>query len=253
MARTKKVHKFDFSGMANLHDPVNSIELTIPEMAKAAEDLIAKQLAAGEYVGSYSAGYINALKTTPNLKDNEWCVKWAKRFLFQYDHAYRAAYDAKFAAWYASHEGAQEVYKAVAPNKWWWTNLDGSSSPLHEAKEQGRFDAPASYVDFTAVIESTEGRTYIETNREQVFEVGDLVVLRTPFVGSYDYDPHYRNETMTRADKRYGTVMEEGTGDIAGRWASKGSRAISVLWFGKSEVVTMPEKVLKFESRKGRG
>lgn len=255
MARKKKIGKFDFTSMPHLRDPKQSIELSNVEMADLIEGKIKLAVTAGTYVSTYTTTYAKQLRDIKTTNDSEWVVNWGKRQLWNEDgmSQFKDDYNKKFHAWYATNEGAQEVYKACTKEKYWWYNIDGTSCTQEDAKAQGRFDAPVSYVDFINIIESYEGKQYIETNREQVFEVGDLVVLRTPYVGSYDYDPQYRNSSITRTDKRYGTVMEEGTGDIALRWASKGSRAISVLWFGKSEVVTVPEKVIKFESRKGRG
>jgi hypothetical protein len=253
MARTKKVSKFDFSGMPHLYCPQDSIDLPREELVKEVDTVLNDMRANNEYVSNYMVGYLDQLKVD-ELSKNAYLVTWAKRTLWGAKNSrFQKEYNERFMKWYPTHEGAQELYKACVSSRWWWSDGDGKNITVDDAKAQGRFDAPRDVWDFISVYDSREGREYVETNREQVFEVGDVVVLRKPYVGSYDYDPHYRNEDMTRDDKRYGTIMEEGTGEFATRYHGKGSRSISVLWFGKSSVVTVPEKILKFESRKGRG
>jgi hypothetical protein len=163
--------------------------------------------------------------------------------------------------WYASHEGIQEVYKAVAKSRYYWhkdnfaTEYGYNNNRLEgqELIDSGVLDTPRDYMDIINVLSNNDARSHIEKNREQVFIEGDLVVLRTPYVGRWDYDPTVRSgENKPHDEPRYGTVMEQGTGNLLSWRGAKGSRQVSVLWFGKDEITEVPEKIIKLESRKGR-
>lgn len=168
---------------------------------------------------------------------------------------------AKFVEWYDANVPAQELYKAVAPNAWSFRDtkngyINGSrfnSSEEDKNAVKSYREHPHNAFNFLNVAYGEEGRKYAESHREQKFQEGDIVVLRQPFVGNHRYDPHWRNNDMKADDLRYGTVMLADTDKFNRRSrGGKGSRLINVMWMGTedAETVAVPERCLKWESRK---
>jgi len=259
--RQKFVSKFDFSGMKYLDNPVDYLfdKLKPEEIIAETETVMAERTTNNAYVGRWITTCIANAKAAGWDKVGAWEKKTIGQFLFEKTTKYRQEYNALFLEWYKTHEGARELYEACSPHLYWWTEnnlaIDVQNERSHtgeDAKVNGWTLAPRDYIDFSNTVQHYEARKYVETNREQIFEEGDVVVLRLPYVGRYDYDPFCRNANKARTDKRYGTVMEQGSGDFEGYRYGHGSRTIKVLWFGHNEAMDMPERAIKFESRKGR-
>ena len=257
MPRQKKVQKFDFSGFKRWDQPVMAVKELFSndkDVISAVRKYIDDSTAVNKEVDYWVRHNIDFAEKVGNFDNlREWQVTGMISPLYRDPKSqYRIEVDKKFFAWYDNHEGAQEVYKAVTKEAYCYYKPDDSYEYDLKNAPEGWRDRPECAYQFAKYVGTHEGRTYIEKNREQKFEEGDLVVLRKPFVGNYDYDPHYRNDTMKPDDLRYGTVMAANTGEIHHHSrGGKGSRNINVMWFGKGgNIVAVPERVLKWESRK---
>ena len=261
MARTKKVKKFDFSGAKHLSSP----EYSVLDHMKG-DDVpdrvlqLAKVDPKNDRYG-YNSNYAEDAKVKGWDKTGAYIQSRLLQCVLDNTPEYRNSFNDSIMKWYASHEGIQEVYKAVAKSRYYWhkdnfaTEYGYNNNRLEgqELIDSGVLDTPRDYVDIINALNSNDARSHIEKNREQVFIEGDLVVLRTPFVGRWDYDPTVRSgENKPHDEPRYGTVMEQGTGNLLSWRGAKGSRQVSVLWFGKDEITEVPEKIIKLECRKGR-
>ena len=111
---------------------------------------------------------------------------------------------------------------------------------------------------FNEVYESTEARKMRELARETPYLEGDLVLLRTPYVGHRDHDPYYINpaskaaqEGQTTPDKsqpRLATVI--AVTDELGSWRHcKGSKVLKVVWIGQEDIVNVQERYVKWHMR----
>jgi hypothetical protein len=257
MAKSKG--KFDFTTLKHYSDPKQSIleRLTHAEIIASANKILEERIAKGNHhMGRYSMSAIQDAKAKAWSDLDNWTQQVIHAYVWDNDISHQKEYNKIFKAWYASHEGAKEVYVACSGHIYWWNEdnflHDHNTVSGAEAATRGWTKEPRDYIDFQQCEQHHEGRKYIELNREQVFEEGDLVVLRKPFVGNSNYDPFWNDKSKSRDDNRYGTITEEGAGDVDGYRYGRGSRTVKVLWFGQIGVMTMPERAVKFQSRKGK-
>lgn len=150
----------------------------------------------------------------------------------------------RFFAWYDSRPDMQAMYRECAPKMWWHYDRWGNHHPQSEAKDKGWLDRPETWRMFHALANSGEACRYRELNREIVYDVGDQVVLRQPFKGSYRYDPTY-GKGIPQDEDRIGMVVEHKE-DISRRSrGGKGSRLINVLWMQTGDTRAVPERTIK--------
>ena len=169
-----------------------------------------------------------------------------------------------FLAEYDSRADLQELYKTFLTKCHWMYDAAGhcwSRSSYHGDEAGVKFfeeysERPKDYRCYSSVTETWEAKSYVETKRETPFQPGDLVRLRDPYVNHCDHDPLWLSryqqhqqgvEIPSKETLRIGTVMKL-TDDMPWR-ASRGSKQIDVLWFGKEDSTRVPEKVLKFHER----
>jgi hypothetical protein len=158
-----------------------------------------------------------------------------------------------FFVWYNSRADMQELYHFGMANTWYvpvggiWLYKDA------EGWDKNWEKAPASAEMFFRVVNDYSCKQFREIKRPQVFEEGELVVLRAPFVGDWRNDPYYEgSKTPDGTNLRIGTVMAN-TDKINNRSrAGKGSRNINVLWIGNAEPTVIPERMIKHHERKRR-
>lgn len=266
MAMKKQENRFDFSAFRYLNN-YNAIV----EEKMAGQDILAETrkiwIAANPPTGKdangklvyadYNFDYylrilddnINAGKKFADL--STWTRNWCYETILKQNPEWTKEIEKKFSDWYDATPAAQEVYKHVAEKTRYWYD-QGKSIGSEEAKNRGWFDKPSTLAMFDSIATGWMGREYMEKNREQVFQEGDLVLLRLPYVGHWKHDPHYNTAGMTKEDKRYGTVMKADTDKLSNRGRNgKGTRLIAVMWFGKDgQIDNVEEKRIKFESRK---
>lgn len=265
MAKAKKTSlKFDFSGAKLIGEPHLCLKdkLSEAEILTRAEEYWNAIKASGGYVGSYQYNYLESAKTNGLYHSTDYVQTCLLQAAYLGSPTEYNQFNSEIMAWYASHAGAQEVYKACAKDRWYWScdnrapqfnsYSHGDKLSNDQARAQGLFDAPRDYIDIQNVIFSREARSYVEVGREQIFEEGDIVCLRKPYAGRYQYDPKWNDTNITSDIVRYGSVMAQGTGELMSYRGGKGSRKITVLWFGNNESVDVPEKVIKLQDRKGR-
>lgn len=171
-----------------------------------------------------------------------------------------------FMAEYNSRTDLQELYVNEAKDINWHYDCYGN----HHARgqyyqEQGEKSrdfwtafnlAPPDFTSYAEVTNTNSARKFIEMNRPTPFEPGDLVKLRTPYIGHPDHDPLWisryeqaKNGT-TIPDKsvhRIGLLLKV-TNDVPWR-GSRGSKRLEVLWQGTESSVYVPEKIVKWEER----
>ena len=171
----------------------------------------------------------------------------------------------EFLAEYNSRQDMQDFYREMIQHQYYFYDVWGNNhykSPYNEASDEVKAViaseeiAPSSYTSYYNCMCSWQGKQTLEKMRPAVFEEGDLVVLRDPYVGHCDHDPLWLSryqqhqqgvEIPSKETLRIGTVMKL-TDDMPWR-ASKGSKQIDVLWFGKEDSNRVPEKILKFHER----
>lgn len=168
----------------------------------------------------------------------------------------------KFLAEYDSREDMQEFYTSIAESVGYFCDvIDGYTNwnrdDVVKIDAGGFRNRPASYAMYNYFLESASGRKMVELARETPYEEGDLVVLRLPFVGHPDWDPewvplykqHHEGKVQPgREVARMGMLMEV-TEKVNAYRASKGSKLMKVLWFGKEDAVYIPENKIKFHER----
>lgn len=262
MARTKTKKRFDFSDCKVLNDDRALFKERYKNDSAAVADMALKHLEA-EYptLEDRTWHYKDMTRSIEDFRasgntilDKSWVARNVVNLAFKSDPANAKEVTDSFLAWYDATPDAQEVYKYIAAmTNWWWHHEHGNRVNVIEATALGYTQRPPTIDVFNRLVNSWEGQKYRELNREEEFQEGDLVVLRTPFIGNYRYDPHYNNKEYTSESPRYATVVQANEGKIAGHRRGKGSRAITVIWFGKDGVpTTIGEKFIKHESRKGR-
>lgn len=232
---------------------------------------------------------INAIRTSYNAS-NDYYVKSAlekydadpatftfKKTLYRWvrtaviSHAYenhcgteRADLEKRFAEWFKSREDAQEVWKhyiptppdgrtltirneqgAIYSNATWYLR-NGQGKPLADI-----VDGPPDYASWVSFLADYDVSQHIELARSPCYEVGDLILLRAPFVGNYRHDPMYGQDVTI---PRLGTIMEYKEELYRGgrRGNKRGNRSVNVLWMNTSDIRKIGEKFIKLECRKGR-
>lgn len=168
-------------------------------------------------------------------------------------------YEKDFHAWYNSRPDIQEIYH--------WAFSDTGASYMYVQhpdkhtwcyKGDSEWDAsweqtPANSDMFWRICGDWNVRKFVAVNRETTYSEGDLVVLRTPYVGNWDYDPLWERQNMPdKTVLRVGTILEMTSNIHRNSRAGKGSRAVQVLWNGTTESKLVPERVLKHLERKRR-
>lgn len=169
-----------------------------------------------------------------------------------------AQYVTDFFAWYDSRPDMSELYQYGISQNWYlqhpvngnWVYKDGDG--WDKAWEQ----KPVNPDMFWRVTGDYSVRRFREVSREHVFSEGELVRLRDPYVGRWDFDPLVGSapdgSTPAKTEMRLGTVMQLTTEINRHSRGGKGSRNINVLWFGKSSPTLVPERCIKFMERKRR-
>lgn len=164
-----------------------------------------------------------------------------------------AEHKENFFAWYNNRPDMAELYR-YGMSKAWYIPADGhwvykGGEGWNTAWES----APANAEMFFRAATDYAGREFRELRRPTVYNEGDLVVLRAPFVGSWQHDPYYEgSKTPDATNLRIGTVMAHTEKFGHRSRAGKGSRQISVLWIGSAEPKLIPERMIKSHERKRR-
>ncbi len=189
---------------------------------------------------------------------------WMKRLLntvWPYTEDFKQL-NSMFLAEYDSRPDMQEFYTTLAGKSTYFQDMTNTYSSYRgeddEKINNGGFrKRPVDYVMYHSFLDSISGRRMVELARETPYEEGDLVVLRLPFVGHPDWDPEWVSRYVQakegkvmpgREVARMGMLMGL-TEQIGNRRASKGSKLMKVLWFGKEEPVMIPENKIKFHER----
>lgn len=241
MARTRKVadpyeidFKFPERNREFLFAEDGSSRYTIPQLL----DYAASR--GDEYALNFTANVRAKFERDGFITDSQkWTLEnMAAAFTPEWD-----AFNAKFFTWYDSRPEMQEVYKATTENSWWFYDRGGQHHNSEHARNMGWMDRPDNWAMFQTHAYGHAGSKYRELKREVVYDVGDMVQLRTPMVGSWRYDPLYQGGDRT--SPRIGTVMEH-TEEISNKSrGGKGSRLINVLWLSNGQRSAVPERVLK--------
>lgn len=153
------------------------------------------------------------------------------------------AFNAKFFTWYDSRPEMQEMYRAVTQDSWWFYDRGGRHHSSEHARAAGWMDRPDNWQMFQSHAYGHAGSKYRELKREVVYDVGDQVMLRTPMVGSWRYDPMYSSDDRTTP--RIGMVLEHREEISNKSRGGKGSRMINILWISTGQQNKVPERVLK--------
>lgn len=240
MGRAKKEEKYvlDFKlplrSRALMYNPDDSRRYTIPQMLEFAAKSTSSY--AADFVPSFKAQYEangtllqQQIYTLENLAA-DFCT--ASEDL-----------NKEFFVWYASRPDIQEVYKHAAPDQYWWyTPGETGHISGEDAKVRGWCDAPPNWQTFLRIWNGHAAHKYRELNRDIIYDIGDMVQVRDPFVGSWRHDPMYNAD---KGAARIGTVVEhEESLDRRSR-GGKGSRLINVLWLNSGETRAVAERVIK--------
>lgn len=196
----------------------------------------------------------HAAKTYSGFSDSQsnYLVRLVKQFTPEH-----IKYEADFTAWYNSRPDIQEIYQWAfsSGDRHYVTHPDTNTWCWQEDSEWNKDweTAPANSDMFWRICGDWNVRKFIAVNRETVFSEGDLVLLRSPFVGNWDYDPIWDRQNMPdKTVPRIGTILEMTDNIHRNSRAGKGSRAVNVLWNGATEPKLVPERVLKLYERKRR-
>jgi hypothetical protein len=145
-----------------------------------------------------------------------------------------------------AHNGEGYVYVVHPETSQWISSKDAEWNP-----DWGK--TPANADMFWRSLNDWNVRKFIAVNRDTVFEEGDLVVLRTPFIANWDYDPLFDRSNMPdKAVPRIGTILQMTSEVHRNSRAGKGSRAVNVLWNGTTEPKLVPERTIKLYERRRR-
>ena len=161
---------------------------------------------------------------------------------------YKAINDA-FLAEYDSREDLQELYREHCGDRYFLYDEWGNPYDKNAAEGKGYNLRPSCYMMYQAVIVGTEAGSKMELARPTPYQEGDIVTLRKQAVGRRYVDPLFQwGATPDASEQRIGTVML--VKDSTKSWrGGKGSKAISVLWFGKEEATDIEERHLKWHER----
>lgn len=241
MGRAKKAtekYTMDFKlplrSRALMFNPDDSKRYTIPQMLEFA----------AKNPGNYAESFVPSVKAQyeANGTLSEQQIYTLENLAADFCTASEEL-DKEFLAWYASRPDIQEVYKVAAPDQYWWHNPGGNGyTSAEEAKERGWCDAPPNWQSFLRVWHGHAAHKYRELNRDIIYDIGDMVQIRAPFVGSWRHDPMYSTD---RATARIGTVVEHEEALDRKSRGGKGSRLINVLWLNNGETKAVPERVIK--------
>ena len=200
---------------------------------------------AAKSTDTYTIDFVNNLSNRLNvdkipLTPNQiWTLEnKAARFCPESD-----TLNADFFSWYDSREDIREMYQKVASETSWLYNSDGNYVSKEDPGYEGMVKRPETYRMFQSVMNSWHGTQFRELNRDVVYDVGDMVMLRTPFVGNWNYDPAYGESLGDAA--RIGTVLEHKEKLNRRSRGGRGSRMINVLWLFNGKQVEVPERVIK--------
>jgi hypothetical protein len=241
MPRTKKVKayeidlKFPHRTRDFLFKEDGTDRYTIPELLGFAAQ------SKGHYSDDFVPNVKNTWETTGGISSSQkwtlenlaadWCPEWE-------------AFNTKFFEWYDSRPDMQEMYAACSKKNWWFYDRQGNHHNVDQAAEKGWLTRPENFHMFERVANGHEGSKYRELKRDVVYDVGDQVMLRRPFVGSYTYDPCY-GKGLSYVEARVGMVVEHKDAISRRSRGGKGSRMINVLWITTGEQVQVPERVIK--------
>lgn len=243
MARPKKIKEFeiDFAfphrDRELMYNKDGTEKYTIAEMLKWVADSCGANDYQKEFATSVSAHYNKNGAITPNQL-------WT---LTNMAAPYSPAWDEvnkDFFVWYDSREDMRKMYEACSSNNWWFYDRQGQHHSREQAETFGWTKRPDSWKMFYNVAYSGEGSRYRELNREVIYDIGEQVVLRTPFKGSYRYDPTYGHGVDAALD-RVGMVVEHKEAITRRSRGGKGSRLINVLWLQTGQQKEIPERCIK--------
>lgn len=189
---------------------------------------------------------------------------WTRQSLFNQLWPHTDEYNAinnAFMLEYSQRADLQEIYVETAAHNHYFYDKYGAHHNSIQARTNGWFDAPESYMMFQAVIaRSTDASKKIELSRETPYLEGDLVLLRKPFVGRRGVDPLYVNPyseearngatTPDASTMRIGTVVGV-TERVGNYYATKGSKVIQLIWMGveDSQIIDVEERFIKWHER----
>lgn len=220
-----------------------------------------------EYYVDMAVKRLDQNPTSFSLKKD--CYRWVRNQVLEVVYRQncvqeRADLDAKFAEWFASREDAQEVWKKFVcknPHDGYAVTLHDysgatySDSPWYKRSGAKTLtdieNAPVDYHMWESFIADYRVVQYIELARAPSYEVGDLIMLRAPYVGNHRHDPMYGQDVTI---PRLGTIVEYKNELYRGgrRSNSRGNRNVNVLWMHTSDIRKIGEKYVKLECRKGR-
>ena len=242
MARTKKAtpafeidFKFPSRSREFLFNEDGTDKYTIPQLLDFAS--ISKSQYSADFIPSVKERFeregviTSSQKWTLENLAADWCPEWE-------------AFNTKFFEWYDSRPDMQEMYAACSQHNWWFYDRNGTHFSRDQAEEKGWLARPDNYHMFERIAFGHEGSKYRELKRDVVYDVGDQVVLRTPFKNSYRYDPCY-GEALPMDTERIGLVVEHKENINRRSRGGKGSRMINVLWFSIGRQIEVPERVIK--------
>ena len=240
MPRMKKVDpyeidfKFPYNSRELINNPDGTCKYDIPQLLAFAAN--AKTDYALSFVPSVQEQYAkqgalspNQLYTLQNIAD-DYSPEWDDL-------------NNKFFEWYDNRPGQQEMYKTCSVNSWWFYDRDGIHHSQEDARKLGWLERPAHWRMFQSIANSWEGSKFRELHRDVVYDIGDQVILRTPFIGSYRYDPAYGKADASV--ERLGMVVQHTEQISRKSRGGKGSRMINVLWISTGEQKPVPERMIK--------
>ncbi len=268
MAKAKKIQKY----VPTTKLPSNGREWKILDASGKYDDYFAVIAKYDSLVrpglDSWQAAYYDP--HTEKFKTGEWNVADWKTVMGEYRHhallqaiwpyteEYTALNDTLMKE-YDSRDDLQEIYKEAAKNNYYYYDTQGRHYNQREAQQRGWESRPNNYQMFRDVMNrSTDAMKKIELARETPYLEGDLVLLRTPYVGHRDVDPLWVNPyseearagagTPDASTPRIATVI--GVTERVGNWrGTKGSKVIQLVWMGQEDMLDVEEKYIKWHER----
>lgn len=245
MPRTKtlKPYEIDFKFLRNRTDILFNEDGTERYTDRQLADaVLLHQVHLTSYDQEFIANVDGIINRGETLTDNQrWHLKReAAHFVPHYEE-----YTKKFFDWYDNRPDMQEMYGACTGNNWWFYDNYGNHKNRDEGIALGWDKRPPNVEMFERVANSWEGSKYRELKRDVVFEVGDQVVLRKPFIGTYRYDPIYYSQEVDKTADRIGMVVQQKEEISRRSRGGKGSRMINVLWLNTGETKALPERCIK--------
>lgn len=157
-----------------------------------------------------------------------------------------------------SREDLQEIYAETFDNHYGVYDRHGNSYNKEKAIELGYDKRPESYVMYDNVVSSHQASKKIELARETPYMEGDLLLLRTPYVGRRNIDPMYVHpysteyyggaRTPDKSVPRIATLIAIKD-EVAHYRATRGSKIMQIIWIGSDQLVNLEEKYLKWHER----